>query len=76
MACRAPPGTPKRIVDAIYAGLAKVLSAPELSEKLHSVGANPVGMPPQEFATFLRKETERWDKLLGEGGVVGAKKSQ
>jgi tripartite-type tricarboxylate transporter receptor subunit TctC len=73
---QAPAGTPKRVVDAIYAGLSKVLSSPELGEKLHSVGANPVGMPPQEFATFLHKETERWQKLLREGGVVGAKGAQ
>jgi tripartite-type tricarboxylate transporter receptor subunit TctC len=74
---QAPGGTPPRIVAAIHAGLAKVLGTPELSEKLHAVGANPVGSSPQDFTAFLRKETERWEKVLREGGVIGgAQKAQ
>ena len=47
-----------------------MLHKPELAEKLLAVGANPVGTAPQDFATFLRKETERWEKVLRESGGV------
>jgi tripartite-type tricarboxylate transporter receptor subunit TctC len=74
---QAPNKTPPRVVAAIHAGLAKVLANPELSDKLHAVGANPVGSTPPAFTTFLQKETERWEKVLREGGVIGGgKKAQ
>jgi len=71
---QAPGGTPAHVVERINAGLVKVLRTPEMGEKLHAVGANPVGSSPKEFATFLRSETERWGKVLREGGVIGGAK--
>jgi tripartite-type tricarboxylate transporter receptor subunit TctC len=72
---QAPAGTPAHIVRKIHADLAKVLRAPEMAEKLHAVGADPVGTSPSEFAAFLRKETDRWDRVLREsGGVIAGSK--
>ena len=71
---QAPGGTPAHVVERINAALVKVLRTPEMAEKLHAVGANPVGNSPKEFAAFLRSETERWGKVLREGGVIGGAK--
>jgi tripartite-type tricarboxylate transporter receptor subunit TctC len=67
---QAPAATPAPIVQKIQADLARVLRTPETGDKLHAVGADPVGTSPQEFAIFLRKETERWGRVLRESGGV------
>lgn len=71
---QAPGGTPAHVVEKINAGLVKVLRTPEMAEKLNAVGADPVGTSAQEFAAFLRSETSRWEKVLRQGGVIGASK--
>jgi tripartite-type tricarboxylate transporter receptor subunit TctC len=73
---QASAGTPAPIVEKIHAGLAKVLHKPELAQKLLAVGAEPVGTSPKEFTTFLRSETERWEKVLRQGGVMLGVKSK
>ena len=65
---QAPLRTPKHIISAINTELVKALRNPELQERLFLVGAEAVGSTPAELATFLQKETERWDKVLKEGG--------
>jgi tripartite-type tricarboxylate transporter receptor subunit TctC len=40
----------------------------ELSERLHAVGAEPVGSTVESFAAFLQGETARWGKVLKDGG--------
>lgn len=67
---QAAAGTPAPIVEKIHAALAKVLHKPELAQKLLAVGAEPVGTSPKEFTAFLRSETERWEKVLRQGGVM------
>jgi tripartite-type tricarboxylate transporter receptor subunit TctC len=46
------------------------LRTPELQEQLIRVSAEAVGSSPAEFTAFLQKETERWQKVLREGGTV------
>ena len=65
-----PLKTPPELVNRINADLVKVLKTPELQERLFNVGAQAVGSTPAEFATFLNKETQRWDKLLRESGGI------
>jgi hypothetical protein len=47
---------------------------PEIQERLFAVGAEAVGSSPAEHATFLKNETQRWEKLLRENdGIIGQK---
>jgi tripartite-type tricarboxylate transporter receptor subunit TctC len=64
-----PLQTPKALVTRISEDIAKALRTPELQERLHAVSAQAVGSTPAEFATFLQKETVRWDKVLKTGGT-------
>ena len=68
---QAPLGTPKHVVAAINAALVKVLKQPELMERLNAIGAEAVGSTSEAHASFLQRETARWEKLLKEGGTVG-----
>ena len=65
---QAPLKTPKVLIDKINADLVAALKSPELQERLYNVGAEAVGSSPEALAVFLRKETERWDKVLKETG--------
>jgi tripartite-type tricarboxylate transporter receptor subunit TctC len=67
---QAPLTTSKYLVARINADLVKVLKMQDLQEKLFAVGAEAVGNSPAEFGAFLHKETERWDRILREGGTI------
>jgi len=58
-----PAGTPREIVARIYQELAAMLKAPETRERFLAQGALASGMPPEEFAAFVRSEAEKWAKV-------------
>ena len=60
----APAGTPRAIVDKIQADVAKALAVPEVRERFVSQGAQPGGTTPDQFAAFIRGETEKWAKVV------------
>lgn len=65
----APKGTPKDIVDKLQAEVAKALTDSKLRERLSAMGAEPGGMPPAEFASFVRQETRLWTDISKAAGV-------
>jgi tripartite-type tricarboxylate transporter receptor subunit TctC len=66
----APKRTPDAIIAKINAELVKALGDPALQEQLVKMGAEAGVSSPAEFSGFLRKETQRWEKLLREGGTI------
>ena len=44
--------------------MAEVLRMPDVGQRLHDLGATPVGDTPADTATFIRQETERWRKVI------------
>ncbi len=59
----APAGTPKPIVELLQREVAKALKAPEVAERLRTLGLDPVGSTPEEHAAQLRDDLERWAKI-------------
>ncbi|MGH6609813.1 MAG: Bug family tripartite tricarboxylate transporter substrate binding protein [Burkholderiaceae bacterium] len=60
----APAGTPRAVVDKIQADVAKALSVPEVRERFMAQGAQPSGMTSDQFAAFIRNETDKWTKVV------------
>lgn len=60
----APAGTPRSIVDKIQTDVAKALATSELRERFVAQGSQPGGSTPQEFAAFIRAETDKWTKVV------------
>ena len=58
-----PAGTPREIVARVYQELAAMLKAPETRERFLAQGALASGMPPEEFAAFVKLEAEKWAKV-------------
>ncbi len=65
----APGTTPRDIIIRVHAALAEGLRAPKVREALVTVGAEPVGNTPEEFARFLRDEMAKWGKVVKAAGV-------
>jgi tripartite-type tricarboxylate transporter receptor subunit TctC len=65
----APAGTPKPIVDKFNAEINKVLSLPELKTQWAQQGAQPLIMTPAEFEAYLRKDIEKWAKVIETAGI-------
>ena len=60
----APAGTSRAIVDKIQADVSKALAVPEVRERFVGQGAQPSGMTPDQFAAFIRAETDKWTKVV------------
>jgi len=55
---------------AIYDAVKKILNEPAFREKyLEKQWFEVVANPPDEFATFLQKDYERWEKLIRLSGI-------
>jgi tripartite-type tricarboxylate transporter receptor subunit TctC len=65
----APAKTPRDIILKINADVLKVISSPELKERLKAEGSDPVGNSPEQFATYLRDEIAKWAKVIKFAGV-------
>jgi len=49
--------------------VAKILHSPEMKERLASMGATPGGGSAEQFASFIRSETEKWAKVVKAAGL-------
>lgn len=58
-----PAGAPADIVNRINAALAAAIKSPSGREQLLKRGALVSGNSPQEFAAFVKAETEKWAKV-------------
>jgi tripartite-type tricarboxylate transporter receptor subunit TctC len=65
----APRGTPKPIIDKIHAEVVKVLGDPAVKERSERTGNYPVTSTPEQFSAFIRKEADRWEKVIRETGI-------
>jgi tripartite-type tricarboxylate transporter receptor subunit TctC len=60
----APPGTPEPIVRKMSQEMNKVAREPELRERLLGVALTPHAGTPEELGALLRKDYERYGKLV------------
>jgi tripartite-type tricarboxylate transporter receptor subunit TctC len=64
-----PAGTPKTIVDRLYAETANVLAMPEFKQQLAKLGAEPAGTSPEQFAARLKDEIALWGKAIADAHI-------
>jgi len=65
----APAGTPKEIVNRLSIEIAKIARSPEMRERLTSLGAEPVGGTPEEFAAVIAGDIAKWTTLAKSVGI-------
>jgi tripartite-type tricarboxylate transporter receptor subunit TctC len=65
----APAATPKDVVATFYEATRKVLASAETIAKLRELGLEPSGMGPERFAEVVRRDHERWGKLIRDNNI-------
>ncbi len=65
----APASTPRDIVAKLNEAMVAVLRTPEMKEQLAKLGQEVAWSTPDEFAQFLREETEKWRKVIAAAGL-------
>jgi tripartite-type tricarboxylate transporter receptor subunit TctC len=66
----APAATPGPIVEKLSTDANRVLADPDVRAKMQSVGADPSGDTPEQFAKFIRDDQAKWGKLMREAGIT------
>jgi tripartite-type tricarboxylate transporter receptor subunit TctC len=65
----APAGTQREIVARLHDAIVHALRDEEVGRRLAADGAEPVGNRPEEFAAFIKSESEKWAKVAQAAGI-------
>lgn len=65
----AKAGTPPEIVVKLNQAVVKTLKNPELNEKFDPQGVEFVSSSPQELTDIVRRDTEKWTKLIKDANI-------
>jgi tripartite-type tricarboxylate transporter receptor subunit TctC len=65
----APKGAPKDIVQKLNLEIGRALEDSEFTRQISTMGIDPLGSTPDEFAAFLRKEIPRWKQAVQDADV-------
>jgi tripartite-type tricarboxylate transporter receptor subunit TctC len=60
----APAGTAGRTIERLNAEAMKALGSQEMKRRLAADGAEPLGSTPAEFGAFIRRELDKWSKVV------------
>jgi tripartite-type tricarboxylate transporter receptor subunit TctC len=65
----APAATPRNLVLKLSADANRVLADPDVRSRMLSLGADPAGNTPAEFARFIRSDQAKWANLMRRTGI-------
>ena len=67
----APAGTPPDVIAKLYTIVLQVMDTPDVKKRLGESGVDVVtSKSPEEFAAFLRAETDKWAQVVKESGAT------
>jgi tripartite-type tricarboxylate transporter receptor subunit TctC len=64
-----PAGTPQEIVQRLNAETLKAMKAQDVVDFMARDGADPVGSSPAELAAYLRREIDKYARIIKAGGI-------
>ena len=65
----APAGTPKEIINKLYAAISKALDSAEMKERFAVLGVEPAASTPDQLASLMKTDLVRWAKIVKESGA-------
>jgi len=64
-----PAGIPRPIVDRLNAAINRAIASPAFKERFASIGDEPAGGTPEEFAETIRKDSAKWREVVLRSGA-------
>jgi len=64
-----PAGTPSAIIDRMNREMNAALNSADVREKLRAAGLDPAGGTPEEFARWIRAESDKWAPIIKRTGA-------
>jgi tripartite-type tricarboxylate transporter receptor subunit TctC len=64
-----PAGTPRDVVNEVSVALVGIIKSPEMRERILAMGGIPLGNSPDEFAAFMKAESEKWAQVAKAANV-------
>ena len=64
-----PAATPHEVVARLHGEFTRALAMPDIREKMMSLGAEPVGSKPEEFAAYIRTESDKYARVIKASGA-------
>jgi tripartite-type tricarboxylate transporter receptor subunit TctC len=64
-----PAGTPRDAVNRINADVVTALQAPDVRARMGEIGLAPLGSSAAEFDDFVRREIDKWAKVVKASGA-------
>ena len=65
----APTGTPVAVIEQLNGEIVRLLKTQEFVSRFAAEGAIPVGNTPQQFGTDIRREIDKWTKVIRDAGI-------
>ena len=65
----APAGTPRTIIDRLYQESSRAVRSADMKERMTAEGLEVVGSTPEEFASYIRSETDKWTQVIKAAGI-------
>jgi tripartite-type tricarboxylate transporter receptor subunit TctC len=66
----APAKTSPEVVAQLNAAINDALRQPDVRDRLNALGFEPHGGSPQEFSAYLRKEVDKWARIVKATGMT------
>ena len=65
----APAGVPRPIIDKLNAGINKAIGSQTFRDRFASIGDEPAGGSPEEFAEVIRTDSAKWGGVIRRAGA-------
>ncbi|RPJ48096.1 MAG: tripartite tricarboxylate transporter substrate binding protein [Betaproteobacteria bacterium] len=66
----APAGVPQPVLDKLNREIARIITAPDMSDSLRKQGTDAVGNTQAEFTAFFNREMAKWAKIIKSAGIA------
>lgn len=65
----APAKTPRKIVNRVNSALVQTIKTPDMQSQFIKLGADPVGSSIEEFTAFMKRDMEKYEKVVRISGA-------
>jgi tripartite-type tricarboxylate transporter receptor subunit TctC len=64
-----PAGTPPAIVKKLHGEVVRIMALPDVKQRVMEMGADISANTPQQFAAQIRREVNRWSKVIKDANI-------